>query len=56
MGQIYRIVGKKEEARNYFTKAIQICKKDPNWNRLKKPSDPSIEDIIRMIENEMKRL
>jgi tetratricopeptide (TPR) repeat protein len=56
MGQIYRILGKKEEARKYFTKAIQKCKEDPNWNRLKKPSDPSIEDIIKMIENEMKRL
>jgi len=56
MGQIYRILGKKEEARKYFTKAIQMCKADPNWNRLKKPSDPSIEDIIKMIENEMKRL
>lgn len=56
MGQICRILGKKDEARKYFAKAIQMCKEDPNWNRLKKPSDPSIEDIIRMIENEMKRL
>lgn len=56
MGQIYRILGKKDEARKYFVKAIQMCKEDPNWNRLKKPSDPSIEDIIIMIENEMKRL
>jgi hypothetical protein len=36
--------------------AIRICKEDKNWNRLKKPSQPSIEEIIAFIEKEIANL
>lgn len=56
MGQNFRIYGKKDEAREFFEIALRMCKEDPNWNKMKKPLDPSIEEVINIIETEMKRL
>lgn len=55
-GQINKFLGKKEEAKKSFEEAIRICKEDKNWNKLKKPSDPSIEEIIALIEKEIENL
>jgi hypothetical protein len=53
-GKICRLLGKQEEACSSYSQAIEICKGDKNWNKLKKPTDPSIEDMIASIENEMR--
>jgi tetratricopeptide (TPR) repeat protein len=55
-GNICRTLGKTEEACSSYEQAIEICQRDKNWNKLKKPSDPSIEDIIASIRKEMKNL
>lgn len=55
-GNICRTLGKTQEACSSYSQAIKICQRDPNWNRLKKPSDPSIEDIISSIRIEMDSL
>ena len=46
-------LGKTEEAKAYYRQAIEICKSDPNWNKLKKETDPLIEEIIESLENEL---
>jgi len=56
LGRICKLLGKKGEARRSFDEAIKICKRDTKWDRLKKPSDPSIKDIITLIEQEKKSL
>ena len=55
-GQINKLLRKKEEAKKSFEEAIKICKRDKKWNILKKPSDPSIEEIIALIEKEIESL
>ena len=50
--RICRLLKKYEEAEENYNTAINICKSDPNWNKRKSPDDPSIEDIIAMIEDE----
>lgn len=55
-GKICASLGRVEEACLSYEQAINICRKDKNWNRLKRPSDPSIEEIIALIEKEMTRL
>ena len=55
-GNICRALGKTEQACSSYAQAIEICQRDKNWNRLKKPSDPSIEDIISSIKREMDSL
>lgn len=55
-GKINKLKGNKAEAKTAFEEAISICRRDKNWNRLKTPSDPSIEEIIKMIEAEMEGL
>lgn len=55
-GRICGLLGKKEEACSSYNEAIEICKRDKNWDKLKKPADPSINDIIARIETEMKSL
>ena len=55
-GQINKIMGRKNEAIIAFKEAINICKADKNWNNLKKPEDPAIEEIISLIESELKKL
>ena len=49
-------LGKKEEAKAYYQKAIDVCKSDPNWNILKKKTDPFIEEIIENLENELLKI
>jgi len=56
MGQICLALERKEEAISYYNQAIEICRRDTNWNKRKRPSDPSIEDIIISIKKEMKGL
>jgi hypothetical protein len=55
-GNICKLLGKQKEACSSYRQAIEICKRDKNWNILKKSTDPSIEDIIAYIENEMRKL
>ena len=55
-GNICRSLGKTEEACLSCEQAIEICQRDKNWNKLKKSSDPSIEDIVASIENEIREL
>lgn len=55
-GRINKFLGKTEEARSSFEEAIKICKRDKNWNRLKTPSDPSIEEIIASIVKEIETI
>jgi len=55
-GNICRSLGKTKEACSSYEQAIEICQRDKNWNKLKKSSDPSIEDIVASIENEMREL
>jgi hypothetical protein len=50
--KICRRLKKYKEAEENYDTAIKICKGDPNWNKRKGPKDPSIEDIIAMIEDE----
>lgn len=52
LARICRRLSRFEEAEKNYNVAIDVCKKDPKWNKRKGPNDPSIEDIIKMIENE----
>lgn len=56
MGRICKSLARTEEAKSYYDQAIDICKRDTNWNKRKEPSDPSIEDLILSIRQEMKGL
>ncbi|MCW4002797.1 MAG: DUF4365 domain-containing protein [Candidatus Bathyarchaeota archaeon] len=49
-------LGRYAEARDNYNIAIGICKDDPNWNKLKKPEDPTIEEVIYRIEKELATL
>jgi tetratricopeptide (TPR) repeat protein len=49
-------LGKVEEADQNYGIAIDICKSDPNWDKLKHPDEPSINDIIVLIEKERQML
>lgn len=55
-GSMNKILGKREEAKKSYEEAIKICKRDKRWDILKKPSDPSIEEIIASIKKEMESL
>ena len=55
-GRICKSLGKLEVACSSYKQAIDICTRDKNWNKLKKPWDPSIEDIIASIRKEMKSI
>lgn len=55
-GRMNRFVGNKQLAKKSFEEAIEICRRDKNWNTLKKPSDPSIEEVISSIEKEIESL
>ena len=48
-------LGRDDEAIKYYDSAIEVCKRDTKWNKMKKPSDASIEEIIETIEKEKKR-
>lgn len=55
-GHICKILGKKGAACSSYKQAIEICKGDKNWDLKKKPTDPSIKDLIASIESEMRDL
>lgn len=55
-GKICESLGKVEEACSSYKQAIVICRRDKNWDERKKPSDPSIRDIIASIQKAMKNL
>lgn len=55
-GNICKLLGKRKEACLSYKEAINICERDKNWNKLKKPGDPSIEKIIASIRKEMNGL
>lgn len=47
--------GLTDEVIENYDLAIEICKRDKNWNTLKKDSDASIEEIIASIEEEKRK-
>ena len=53
LGHIEKSRGNKEEAKRNFEQAMRICKRDKNWNKLKAPSDPPIEEVITSIRKEI---
>jgi hypothetical protein len=55
LARVCRKLGKSGEARANYSIAIGLCKDDHNWNKLKKPEDASIEEIIESIEKELLR-
>jgi len=52
LARVCRELGKKEEAKENYKKAIEICKADPNWDKKRLPNAPCIGEIIEFIENE----
>jgi len=56
LARVCRALGRISEARDNYNVAIGICKDDPNWNKLKRPEDASIEEIIKGIEKELSDL
>lgn len=52
LARLCRRLGKFAEAEKNYDTAIEICKKDTNWNKRRNPDDPSIEDITAMVESE----
>jgi hypothetical protein len=56
LARVCRVLGRISEARDNYNIAIGICKDDPNWDKLKKPEDVSIGDIIKRIEKELSDL
>lgn len=56
LARVCRALGKISEARDNYNVAIGICKDDPNWNKLKRPEDASIEEIVNGIEKELSDL
>lgn len=53
LARICRKLGKNEEARENYKRAIEVCKGDPNWDRKRLPDDPRIGEIIESIESEL---
>jgi Tfp pilus assembly protein PilF len=45
-----------DEAIDNYNIAIDICKRDRNWNKLKRSEDSTIEEIIKSIEKELSKL
>lgn len=55
LARICRQLGENEEARENYRKAIEVCKRDPNWDKrrlLFAPDAPTIGEIIESIESE----
>jgi len=48
-------LGRDDEAIKNYDLAIEVCKRDKKWNRMKKPTDPLIEEIIEALEKEKKQ-
>jgi tetratricopeptide (TPR) repeat protein len=55
LARICRQLGRHDEANENYEAAIGVCKRDVNWNKLKQPADPTIEQIIEQIEKEKNR-
>ena len=56
LARICNTLGKDDEAEENYDFAIEICKRDKNWNKLKKDTDASIEEIIESIQKEKENL
>lgn len=56
LARICRQLGKEEEAKTNYEVAIQICKRDPNWDKKRLPNAPYIGELIRNIEHELRDL
>jgi tetratricopeptide (TPR) repeat protein len=52
LARICREVGRKEEARENYKRAIEICEADPNWDKKRLPNAPHIGEIIENIRKE----
>lgn len=48
-------LGLDDEARDNYDSAIEICKRDKEWNKRKNLIDPSIEEIIETIKKEKQK-
>ena len=55
LARICHQLGLNDEANENYTAAVEVCKRDKNWNKMKKPADPTIEEIIEDIEKEKNR-
>jgi hypothetical protein len=49
-------MGRRDEARKAFEEAKKICCRDRKWNFLKRPSDPIVDEVIRIIQMEIDKL
>ena len=49
-------MGKKDDAEKAFGEARKICIEDKKWNLLKRHSDPTMEEIIKIIQMEIDKL
>jgi len=56
MGRINDVLGNKSQAKLNFEQAISICERDKNWDSKKRPSDPSIDEVIELIRKEIEGL
>lgn len=56
LARICRQLGKKEEAKENYKRAIELCKRDPNWDKNRPPDSLLIGEIIESIENESRDL
>ena len=55
LARICTQLGRDDETEKNYNFAIDVCKRDTNWNKRKKSTDASIEEIIRSIEKERDR-
>ena len=56
LARICHTLGKDDEAIENYDSAIEVCNRDKNWNILKNPNDPTIEEIIESIQKEKEKL
>ncbi len=56
MGRICRELGKSSEAKAYYETAIEVCKKDLNWDKNLPSNIPTISELVSQIEAEMATL
>ena len=49
-------LGRDDEAIQNYDLAIETCKRDKKWNKRKESTDASIEEIIKTIDEEKKKL
>ncbi len=56
MARICQQLGKTSEASKNYDKAIEICRRDKNWNLKKQTEDPKIEEIIEILIEEKQKM